>query len=225
MKTILSILLLTSSLCFSQPGFIEIEVRDSIQLKPETFEYHISIDDSMVMEFNADVPYNPKVAKTKRKEKLSELQAFLTNKGYSFSSLNDLSYEVNNSSYLSRNDAIVITLNKSDDLQKISEDLKELDFVNGKIGKIYYEDEEKSEERLFKKILEKTNKKAQMIAKLSGLKLGKLVDFKEVKEVDNISYSMLDIFMVSQQGKPWNRIKNNLYGQKTEAIVVKFLAE
>lgn len=224
MKTLLSILLLTTSFCFSQTGFIEIEVRDTIRIKPDTFEYHLNVNQSSIMEGSDSESYDPKATNEKLKVKLKELETFLTKKAYDFKPMYNSTYELNNNSYFSKN-GYVVTFASSKGLQKLMNDLKALDYVKGSLGEFHYTNQEKAEESLFKKLLEKARKKAMTIAKLSDLSLGKIIEFREAKEVDNLTFSMLDMYAVTQFNKKWGSAKNELFGQKSKAIIVKFLAE
>ncbi|MET2986129.1 SIMPL domain-containing protein [Aureibaculum conchae] len=224
MKILLSILLLTSSLCISQTGFIEIEVRDTIQLKPIKFEYNVQISDSKFLRFNEKGGVSKDSSKVLLKEKYKELGTFLKNKKYEIRPSTNANYQIHD--YIGFwKYGYVITLEQASDLQKLTSELKELDYITGSLGQMEYANEEKAEERLFKKLLDKARKKASTIAKLSDLKLGKIIEFHEVREVDNMAYNMLDMYAVAQRNKKWQSGNNELYGQKSKAIVVKFLAE
>ncbi|MBJ2173779.1 SIMPL domain-containing protein [Aureibaculum sp. A20] len=224
MKTLLTILLLTTTICFSQTGFIEIEVRDTIKIKPESFDYQISVDESTLRDYNNTGPYDPRISNEKLKLKLKELESFLKEKTTNFTPLQHSTYEVNNTSYFAKN-GFMVTFTSAKDLQKFMHELKILDYVNGNLGEFHYTNEEKSEERLFKKLLDKAEKKAMTIAKLSNLKLGKLIEFSEVADVDNLTFNMLDMYTVMKGNKKWNSSNNELYGQRSKAIIVKFSAK
>ncbi len=224
MKTLIAILLFTTSFCFSQSGFIEIEVRDSIRIKPIKLEYNVQISDSKFLRFNDSGKVSKDNSKLKIKEKYQELEVFLKNKKYKIHPLNNSNYQIHD--YIGFwKYGYAITLEKTEDLQKLISELKELDYITGSLGKMEFSDEEKSEERLFLKLLNKAKRKAMTIAKLSDLRLGKIVEFREVREVDNMTYNILDTYFVSQQNSKLNSTNKVLYSQKSKAIVVKFLAE
>lgn len=68
----------------------------------------------------------------------------------------------------------------------------------------------------------RAEKKAQKIAELSGLRLGEILEFTEVKEIDNLSFSLTNVFVSTQSNRDWNLFYDRLNGQRSKAIVVKF---
>lgn len=224
MKTLLSILLLTTTFCFSQTGFIEIEVRDTIKMKPIKFEYNVQISDSKFLKFNDKGMISQDSSKIKMKEKYKELGTFLKNKKYKIQPNNNANYQIHEYVGFWKY-GYVVTLEQTSELQKLTSELKELDYITGSLGKMEFENVEAEEERLFKKLLDKARKKATTIAKLSGQKLGKIIEVKEVKEVDNITYNVLDIYAVAQRTNNSVSNENQFHGKKSKAFVVKFLTE
>jgi len=68
----------------------------------------------------------------------------------------------------------------------------------------------------------RAEKKAQKIAELSGLRLGEILEFTEVKEIDNLSFSLTNVFVSTQSNRDWNLFYDRLNDQRSKAIVVKF---
>ncbi|MGB3144903.1 MAG: hypothetical protein WBB24_12415, partial [Maribacter sp.] len=79
--------------------------------------------------------------------------------------------------------------------------------------------------RLFSKILEKAKIKGQMIAGLTGQKLGEIIELKEGKEFENISVNIRDIYLTALQDKNWDVTKNILFGQQWKTLLIKFSTE
>ena len=101
-----------------------------------------------------------------------------------------------------------------------------MDYISGSVGEIEYGDTELSEKRLFSKILAKAKRKGQMIADLTGQKLGKIIELKEGKDLDeNISLSYGAAYLSSLQNKNWDVSKNILYGHQWKTVMIKFSAE
>ncbi|MES2747418.1 MAG: hypothetical protein V4648_03515, partial [Bacteroidota bacterium] len=99
---------------FSQTGFIEIEVRDSVQIKATSFEYVIALEEdyNMVVEdIEADENINEMKSKNQEKMRLNTLENFLKNNKYNYISLADSNYEVNGKNNLFRmNNGFKLTL-------------------------------------------------------------------------------------------------------------------
>lgn len=225
MKNLFYLVLFISSLGFSQTGYIEIEVRDSIKLKPISLEYNIQIDDSKFIVYNNEKEVNQYSTKIKVTEKCNELKSFLKAKNYKIHPLSNNKYQIHNYLGFWKN-GYVVTLEKPEGLQKLTSELKSIDYISGSIGEIEYEENEIVEKRLLSKIIEKGKTKAKIIADLSGLKLGKLIEFKEGKELDELNLNFLDI-TVNRISKQQELImsKNGLFGQKWKTVTLKFIAK
>ncbi len=224
MKQLIYCIFFVTTFTFGQDGFIEIEVRDSINLQPSTFDYTVKINDTNFYNYEAEEEYNPESNKQKMVDKTDELRYLLTKKGYEFKALSDSSYEIISNPYIN-NYGFVLNLKSKEELEKLTKDLKVLDFVQGSVSNVVYKNEVDSEARLFKKLIEKAKTKAQMIANLSEMKLGKIMEFKEVKEIDNMSYSLMDLYYMSQERLTQNSIDDDFYGKKYKTIIVKFIAQ
>ncbi len=219
-KGILVITLLVSIFTYSQTGFIEVEVRDSIKLKASKYEYLIEItqnNDYLYSNDNTDVVATRKKIKEKTALQKKEIEAFLKEKNYKYR-FPENHYLINNNS-LFNDKSFVITVFNSSEINKLRTDFKRFDYINVRLIETLYEpkDEGKAEKRLFKKLI----KKALMIAALSGLKLGKIIEFKEVKEIDNLTFNIMDVYAMSKR----NNNSRSLVHIDSKAIVVKFAAK
>ncbi|WP_109435328.1 SIMPL domain-containing protein [Aquimarina sp. AU119] len=221
MKNIFYTLFLITSLGYSQSGFIEVEIRDSIKIKPLSFEYNVTIDDSRFLRLSQDGEKNEKEARAKMNQKFNELGVFLKSKSYQFRILHNENYEIH--SYIGfMKSGYAVKINNIIDLNTLTAELKTMDYIIASIGEMEYEEELKSEKRLFKKLINKAKEKAETIAELSGLKLGRIIEFKEVPEIHNITFNIMDIYTTSQERKEFGMEKGNLFGQKWKAVIVKF---
>ena len=154
-------------------------------------------------------------------EKYKELEIFLKNKNYKIRPLNNSEFQIHNYAGFWKL-GFAVELQTSKELEKLTTELKTLDFITGSVGEIEYGDNEIHDKRLFSKILEKAKRKGQMIAGLTGQKLGKIIELREGKEVENISVNIRDVYLSALQQKNWDVNKNILFGQQWKTVIIKF---
>lgn len=225
MKKLLFLSLLFNNFGFAQSGFIEIEIRDSIRIKPKKFEYHVQISESKFARLDANGLAGTDSTKIKMREKYKELEIFLENKKYKTRPLNNSEFQIHDYAGFWKL-GFAVELQNSKELEKLTTELKSLDYISGSVGEIEYGDTELSEKRLFSKILAKAKRKGQMIADLTGQKLGKIIELKEGKDlVENISISYGAAYLSSLQNKNWDVSKNILFGHQWKTVMIKFSAE
>ena len=214
---------------FSQNGFIEIETRDSVQLKAVSFEYAVSLEEdyeTYAEQGEASDEINEMKNKNIQKMKLSDLENFLKSKKYSYTSLADSSFDVKRSrlNLFGSTEGFKVSLKSVAELKKLSSELKEMDKVAGTIVSTNYEDESQYEAPLLKRIIDKAKVKAQLIASNTNQVLGKIVEVREVKESENANINFMDLIM-----KYSNKNKFNMSNEQTKtyykAFVVKFRAD
>ncbi len=223
MKKIVFVTLLFSALMHGQSKFIEIEVRDSIRIQPLSFEYHIVVDDSRIVRYEEDGTRNDKEARVKLIEKYKELGEFLKTKGYQFRNLNRDNYEIMSYVGFAKMGYAVI-LKNANELDQLSQELKYLDYIRASLGEFELPDEDELEKRLFKKLLDKAQRKAETIAELSQMKLGRILEFREVPEIDNLSFNIMDIYVANKMRGEFDSQNGDLLAQRWKAIMVKYEA-
>lgn len=217
-------MLLVTTFGFGQNGFIEIEVKDSISVRPIKIEYNVQLSNSKFSKYNPDSGINNDSTKIKMVEKYKELELFLKTKKYNIRPLNNSSFQIH--SYVGFwKYGFIVTLENSNDLQKLTSELKNLDYIEGSLGDIEYEYNELLEKKLFNKVLLKAKNKARMIADLSGLTLGRIIEFKESKEIDDTNLNIMDVYLNISQNRTYIMNKQTFPGQKWKTVVVKFEAE
>ncbi|WP_160112288.1 SIMPL domain-containing protein [Aquimarina sp. AU58] len=223
MNKIIYLFILTINITFAQNGFIEIEVKDSIRIKPINFEYNVQISESKFnnLEF---AKTSKDSAKFKMQEKYKELESFLLKKKYKIRPLNNSEYQIHEYVGFWKL-GFAVKLKNSKELEELTTELKTLDYITGSIGEIEYGNSELYEKRLFTKILKKAKRKGQMVAELIGQKLGKIVELKEGKEAENISVNIRDVYLSALQQKKWDVNKNILFGQEWKTVIVKYTTE
>jgi len=221
MRKILYLLLFVASYGFAQNGFIEIEIKDSIRMKPVKFEYNVQIGDSQFRNFDSKTGVGQDSTKIKMNKKFDELEKFLNKRKYKIRPLNNSKYQIHDYVGFWKY-GFAVELETSKDLEKLTSELKTLDYITGSIGEIEYDENVLSEKRLVKKILDKAKLKANMIAELTGLKLGRIIEFKEVKGIENLDVNIKDIYLALAQNRQWDVNKNNLFGYKWKIAIIKF---
>lgn len=224
MKKLTYAFLLFSTIVIGQNGFIQVEVRDSIRIDPISFTYEIYVDDSKFLRYAEDGTRNDDEARNKLQEKYKELGTILRSKGYQIKNLNKENYELH--SYVGFiNLGYSVTLKNTKELDTLLVELKKLDFVRASMGDFELPDESISDKRLFKKLIEKASQKATTIATLSKLKLGRVIEFKEVPEIDNLTFNIMDMYVKPQTKRTFGGKQGVVYTQKWKTVLIKFVAE
>ncbi len=218
-------LLLSNVYIFSQTGFIEVEVRDTIKLKTSKLEYLIEIpqnQDYIYDNNENNVVETRKKIREKTRQQVTEIEQFLKEKSYDYR-LPENGYLINNNSFF-QTKSFIVTLKNKNEINKVRKDFEKFDYVNISFRKTLFESnsETEIEKRLFKKLIDKARRKASMIAQLSDLKLGKIIEFKEVEEIDNLNFNFMDFYILSKKN-PQNS-SQVIYSSTQKAIVVKFAA-
>ena len=73
--------------------------------------------------------------------------------------------------------------------------------------------------------MEKARRKGEMIAALTGQKLGAIIELREGTEAENMSVNIRDVYLSALQEKNWDVSKNTLFGKQWKTVIVKFIAE
>ncbi len=218
-------LMLCSVVSFAQNKFIEVEVTDTITLKPLTFQcsiylksdiYDVMVDSAAVA---YDDDYNPMAEQEKQKNKLQDVKRKLEAKKYKV-----LPLEQNGQNMLGRSiygqpeSGWMVMLNSEADVVKLKELVKNDAYVE--VSVLKYADEAKAEEQLIKKLVDKAKAKAVIIASYSGLKSGKILEVREGKRGGELETFMLEVM------KTRNSSRSSGYnGSLAKTFIVKFAAE
>lgn len=181
MKKLLFLLtLLTSLSIYSQNKFIEIEVNDTILLKPISFEVAISIKEESPYGgiYNEDEDSSELKADSFKKNKVAEIEKLLKSKNYKFSSGNS-GDSFMGISLKNDNQGFIVNISSVGELKKLETDIKSIDKVETNILKTIYEDGTKYDDLLYKKIFAKAKNKANIITTNSNLILGSIYEIRD----------------------------------------------
>ena len=220
-------LLLFANACFAQ-GFIEVEVRDTIVLKPVSYIYEISISDRM--NYEEDYADNGPIDQLKRKaekknemiKKTSELESYLKKKGYTFEPSKD--YEVQNLFGMPKTKSYKVTLKTPEALEKLSQEVEEMDQYSGSLADVNYGDTSQLENKLLEKLIKRAKNKAAAIAAATNQKLGTIIEFKELKQSENFNTTFMEM-LVSMKGRNGNPFFQSPGGEMAKGATVKFKTE
>jgi hypothetical protein len=179
---VLITILLTSLTIQAQTKFIEIEVNDTILLKPISFKVTVTIEEDMAagMDYSDDENEESNQLKidSYKKNKASEIENLLTSNNFKFSNT------ISNDNFLgmprnNKNLGFTVSLSSVAELKSLEVKLKTIDKIETNIFETIYEDGSKYDEILYKRILAKAKIKANYITSNSGLTLGVINEIRE----------------------------------------------
>lgn len=179
---VLITILLTSLTIQAQTKFIEIEVNDTILLKPISFKVTITIEEDMAagMDYSDDENEESNQLKidSYKKNKASEIENLLTSNNFKFSNT------ISNDNFLgmprnNKNLGFTVSLSSVAELKSLEVKLKTIDKIETNIFETIYEDSSKYDEILYKRILSKAKIKANIITSNSGLTLGVIYEIRD----------------------------------------------
>ncbi len=221
MKKLLLVLFLVSvSGAFAQSKFIEVEVRDKVTLKPASFKCVIMItgnDQDVENAIDYDKPFDENEYMNNVKRNREKVERELKLKKYNYKTDNGTTLNPPLSGLL--NGSITVNLTTARQLDELNLLMAQFSFASMSVKNVEYLDHDKAEMRLLKKIIDKAKIKADTIAGYSGLKLGRIVEVKESKEIDDFSANIKEVYFVMEQNN------DLLAGKLSKALTVKFMAE
>lgn len=223
-KISLITLLFIAVTSFAQTKFIEVEVTDTISLKPINFQ--VSIYPDVESQFNFDdenESYDPMAAQEKAKNKLQQVKTMLESKKYKTGPV-DASGPNLFDRKIKGDEGFAVNLNGLAEVKKLEELLKTTEGVETNVSVLKYADEQKAEELLIKKLIDKAKARATIIGSASGLKPGKIVEVKEGKPTDAMS-NLTDFYAQILKMGAMGKSGGNYTGSMSKTFVVKFVAE
>lgn len=222
----------------AQENSIEVNVNDTIMIKPAAIEYRItatlysdagndtgwtimpplSADETTNLEANADA------MQTALDQKTKELKSYLEKKGYKPKDFND--NDIASIPYTYDRKLTVTVVNLAQ-IQKLRTDVKQFGFASLELGTVNYGNTPETDKRLLKKLVAKARANAQAIGEATGQKPGKIVLFKETGTPENLEGLELNIHDVYLQMATQNlQVKNGVvYGSQSKSATVKFEAQ
>ncbi|WP_420400269.1 hypothetical protein [Flagellimonas sp.] len=190
MKRLPLLFLLISTIGISQEKFIEVLVKDTIVLKPKSFEYLLKGD--FVYDFGEEstkertekiMKSNKRVLEFIKRNSLQFEENQINLVLAAFSGIQPISYTV----------FVPNIIEKEIFLEKV-EQTNGLDYS---LIKTNYEQNESTEERIYKKLLEKADKRAERLGKIKNLKIGDLIEISETKASETVFSSFMEKLLES----------------------------
>lgn len=216
-KLIHAIILLSSFALLAQNKFIEVHVTDTIILKPISYRCDVygSYSDTMAVAIDYG-RYDPAADQKKEKTKFKDLKKELEKKKYKVNLFEEAGNNLGNTAYYSGN-GLTIIVNNQTEVQKLRELLstKEVEMY---ASPYKYADEQKSEDLLIKKLIDKAKLKATSMGNHSGLNVGRIIEIKE-NSTDNSASSNYyrDMYGVGSY--------DSYNSSMIKSIIVRFSAE
>jgi hypothetical protein len=222
MKNVTLFALLFISLgAFAQAKFIEVEVSDTISLKPLSFRCNVYAKDNTDV-YSFDAEYDPLAAAEKAKNQLNEVKGLMVAKKYKVLPLDES--KIN---FLERRppskEGFSILINNEAEMKKLKMLLNSREDVNTVVVVLKYADEQKAEELLIKKLIDKAKVRAAFIGSTSGLKTGKILEVKEGRKSNEASFTELYSQLLKMGS--FGQENNDYTGSISKTFVVKFAAE
>lgn len=189
MKKTFLLLLFISPLGFSQDKFIEVLVKDTIVLKPISFEYAIKSDIGFDFE---EVNRKNRIELIKESDK--KVLDFLKNGNYKFeeNQINVLFASLAGSQPKSYTIFIPDLTSKDEFIENI----EKTGGLEYNLMNTNYEQNELTEERIYSKLLEKADKRAELLGRVKNLKIGEIIEISETKASETMFSNFMEKLML-----------------------------
>jgi hypothetical protein len=178
---------------FAQEKFIEVMVKDTISLKPISYEYQISSGHKF--EYDYENPNSKDEFSEKLKQSEEKIVSLLEKWEYDYR----LSGNPEASYTKELNDKTNYMVKIKDSVQK--EEFKtrlKQEGINFYITEVKYENKETKVKEIYTRLLIKAKERAQLIADLSGRKLGEIIEISESKSEFSVITSFIENFAYSR---------------------------
>jgi hypothetical protein len=226
MKKLFLLFILISAAGFSQNKFIEVLVKDTVNLKPKKYMCNITqkknfsnIYAEALSDENEDLAGDEKIA-----NKLKEIERQLERDGYKVMPLQIETIYPPLSTVKHNMHGLSVEVHSSDALEKIKSKINNFEDFEMYTEVIEYADIDKAEKILVNKLIDKARVRAAIFANSTGMKAGSIIELKQLEPQTNYAEDMADWYqsiMVGFKG----RFLNDPKGTLTISLAVKFAAE
>jgi hypothetical protein len=224
MKKFLQVSLLLLSLSsIAQSKFIEVEVQDTITLKPQTLQCNIILSEKEVFAFEDDTDISELQTQEEDNNKLQELKRTLEMKKYIVKPLDKGNLGMMGK--LNRDaKGYTVIVNSIAEAETVKETVSKMKNAEVMVTTLTYANEVKAEELLIKKLLDKAKSRAALIGVNSGLKPGRIIEVKEGQPTGG--NGMKDFYSeIMKLGNMFGADTGNYNGSLSKTFVVRFAAE
>lgn len=227
MKKLIHIaLLLISFTAFAQNKFIEVEVTDTITLKPISFQVNLVVDDvPTVQAYELEDNVAVELAGAEDlNNKQEELKKLLVSKKYTVKPLDESKMNIFERRFSNNSLGYSVPVSSLVEAEKLKELVKNMAYVKTTVSVLKYEDEQVAEELLIKRLMDKAKRRAMVIGANTGLKAGKVLEVKEGQPKDAMGGMMEFYEQIAKMGA-MGKDTGNYTGSLSKTLVVKFAAE
>ncbi|CAM3376968.1 SIMPL domain-containing protein [Zobellia roscoffensis] len=194
---VLLLVLILGNLCNSsaQEKFIEVMVKDTIALKPISYEFEVLSDSKF--NYDYDNPNGASEYAEKLRASESKIVNLLKEYSYEFS----LSGNPDANITLESTDKKIYTVKVEDSLEKeLFKTRMKKEGVNFYISNIDYEDRdtEAKTKEIYIKLMKRAKERAELIAELNHMKVGEIVEISESKSDFSFISSFIENFAYSR---------------------------
>ncbi|RYJ43697.1 SIMPL domain-containing protein [Flavobacterium beibuense] len=215
------ILLFVSFVGFAQSKFIEVVVNDTVSLEPVRFQVNfvaVTVEYDTVV-FNQD--YDPLVQQENNKNILQGIKAKLEKNKYKVTPLDNSKANIFSDNFWSSGkQGWTVFVNGKEELDALKEVFDSEEQVATDVVVLSYADEEKAEERLIKKLIDKARKRANVIAYNSQLKVGSIIEVREEANGYFGEMNIGDIYLQLARNKMG--LGTDYTGSINKTFIVKF---
>ena len=202
---------------YAQERFIEVMVKDTVTLKPISYEFQVS--SGLKYEYDYENPN----AKNKFSEKLRQSEEKIV------SLLKKWKYEFR----LSGNPEAYFTMEATDKrnyMVKIKDSVQKEEFkarmkqegINFYMTDVKYENKETKIRQIYTRLLKKAKERAELIAELSDRKIGEIIEISESKSEFSIISSFIENFAYSRSNGSSSTSFQFNAGVLEKSVLVKY---
>ena len=167
-KSFLFAFLLITVTAFAQNKFIEVEVTDTITLKPLNFQVNVYVMEQVAVDIfdeDRETAYDALAEKEKEKNKLQQVKAMVEAQKYKVKPLDESRFNAFERRYYGSEgqEGFTVLVDGLAAVKKLKEQLDNNEDVRSSVIVLKYADELKAEEQLIKKLLDKAKARAGVI--------------------------------------------------------------
>jgi|GEM_PF-3817148 hypothetical protein len=215
---VIAILLFSLKLMSQQSRYIEISVSDTIYLKATEYTYQINLGEQIEF-MGMTIPMNHNEEDEDFElPSMEQITKKLDQEKYNYTLI-----EINtNITSKPQFPYVLVTLKSLDELNKLVMDLKEFEGISGNLKDSKFESIESFYDEINSSLYLKATKRANSMAKMMNLNVGKIVNISEVMTQPN---EMMDFYTEIMQKMSMKLIDSQNFGEKMEVVQLLFKFE
>ena len=205
---------------FAQEKFIEVMVKDTVSLKPISYEYQIS--SGLKYEYDYENPNSKIEFSEKLKHSEEKIVSLLKKWKYDYRLSGNL--EASFTRELTDKTNYMVKIKDSVQKEEFKKRMKQ-EGINFYITEVKYENKETKIKEIYTRLLIIAKERAQLIADLSGKKLGGVLEISESKSEFGVITSFIENFAYSRSNGGSSTSFQFNAGVLEKSILVKYSAK